>query len=257
MKWKTSLTKKLLVSLLAVGLLPMAVISFIASRDASRELEENAYAQLRSAREIKKDRIESYFNETRDDLKVLTDNIKATHAGAWENLEGVHETKSDQVLDLLREMRMQLDTLSRSHAVRTAFADFKAYHDATGATALGPLEISTEAYREVYDRWYEEFAVYAEKYGYYDIFFICAAHGHVLFTQAKESDLGTNLRAGPYKKEGLAELWRSVVETGQISVADYESYAPSGGDYAAFMGAPVFDRSGEVVAVVEIGRAHV
>lgn len=55
---------------------------------------------------------------------------------------------------------------------------------------------------------------YQKDTGFYDVFMICATHGHVMYTAAKEADLGTNLKSGPYKNSGLAEVWKKTVESG-------------------------------------------
>jgi methyl-accepting chemotaxis protein len=260
---KMKLSTKLITTYLAVGLVPLLLIGGIAwwtatggldtvSAQGSEALETAAYDQLKSLREIKEEQVTQYFAEREGDLGVLTENVKAVYTNAWANLTGIQETRKKLVTDLINEMGTQLETLSKSHATQTAFADFKVYHDDSGAQPDGKLNVTSQEYRNIYDKWYEEFAVYVKNYGYYDIFFICAAHGHVLFTEAKESDLGANVGAGPLREEGLGKVWKKVVETDRTAFADFEPYSPSNGEYAAFMGAPVHDNNGNIVAVIAL-----
>ncbi len=72
-----------------------------------------------------------------------------------------------------------------------------------------------------------------------------------MYTHAKESDLGENLAAGPHKDQALARLWRKVLETGAYTFEDYSFYAPSNGQ-TAFVGAPVRDETGNIVAVAAL-----
>ena len=246
------LSTKLLLAFLAVGIIPFAVIGLTALSKSSNALEEAEFGRLEAMRNIKEAQVTTFFSEREGDLSVLVENVKATYARAWENVTGVHHGKRELVETLMSDTSSQIETLSKSHAIRMAFADFKAYHDSSGAQVDGPLNVSSEEYKKLYDEWYEEFAVYVEQYGYYDVFFICAAHGHVLFTVGKESDLGANVGVGPLRNEGLGKLWRNVVETEKTCYADFEPYSPSGGDFAAFAGTPVLDATGNTVAVLAL-----
>ncbi len=87
---------------------------------------------------------------------------------------------------------------------------------------------------------YDYFSDYIKINDYYDIFFICAKHGHVMFTVARENDFGTNLSTGKYKKTHLAKLWKKVITEKQTIITDYQSYAPSDGEQASFVGTPVY-----------------
>ncbi len=112
--------------------------------------------------------------------------------------------------------------------------------------------METERYEAIWRRYQENLGEYVEDFGYYDIFIICKPHGHVMFTYAREKDLGTNLGHGPYKAEGLARLWDNVLESEGIVLEDFSPYTPSGGKEAMFIGAPVRDGAGRVSAVVAL-----
>ncbi len=75
--------------------------------------------------------------------------------------------------------------------------------------------------------------------------------GQVLYSHARESDLGENLATGPHKDQALARLWRKVVETGSFAMEDFSFYGPSNRQ-AAFVGAPVTDEVGTIVAVAAL-----
>ncbi|MGM0454367.1 MAG: methyl-accepting chemotaxis protein [Thermodesulfobacteriota bacterium] len=113
-------------------------------------------------------------------------------------------------------------------------------------------DVDTERYENIREEASASLGKYVEDFGYYDVFMMCKSHGHVMFTQAGESDLGTNLQQGPYKDEGLADLWQEVVREESFVVRDFSAYSPSNGEQAAFVGGPVYDDAGKFVAVVAL-----
>jgi methyl-accepting chemotaxis protein len=120
----------------------------------------------------------------------------------------------------------------------------------TGSSA--PFNVSTKEYKKIYATYAPSLNNYVKQHGYYDMFVICAAHGHVMYTATQEADLGTNLAHGPYKDEGLSRLWRKVMETGKVALEDFSSYSASNGDQAAFIGAPIHDKTGRITSVIVI-----
>ena len=96
------------------------------------------------------------------------------------------------------------------------------------------------------------FARYREIYGYYDLFLI-NPDGYCFYTVIKEPDYRTNLVNGKYADSNLGRLTRTVLKTGRFGFADFEPYAPSNGDPAAFIAQPIV-RNGrtEVVAALQI-----
>ena len=259
MKIRTRLT----VAFLACGLAPLIIASGLTYRTASSgllevehqgkdSLEQTAFNQLIALRDVKANQIERYFAERRGDMNVLVDNVATLRAEAFQKLAAVQDIKKNGVRRLLETMRRDVEMLADSEDALASYQDFKVYHDASGAAAAGELDVDTAEYQSVYDQWYPTMRKYVHRAGYYDVFLICAKHGHVLFTEAKESDLGANLAHGPLKDEGLARAWKQAVETGDTAMIDFSAYSPSNGDQAAFMAAPVRDDAGEVVAVAAL-----
>ncbi len=66
----------------------------------------------------------------------------------------------------------------------------------------------------------------------------------------KKDDIGTNLGYGPYKDESLADLWRKVVESKKVVIEDYSPYPPDNHRQTAFIGAPVFDNSNNLIGLI-------
>ena len=71
--------------------------------------------------------------------------------------------------------------------------------------------------------------------GFYDVFVI-APDGQVVYSAAREADFQSNLINGPYANSNLAKVFqRSRAQSHQIALEDFQPYAPSKGEPAAFM----------------------
>jgi methyl-accepting chemotaxis protein len=94
------------------------------------------------------------------------------------------------------------------------------------------------------------FEKYIKMYGYYDLFLI-NPDGYCFYTVAREADYQTNMVNGKYAVSGLGKLTRKVLETKKFALEDFEPYAPSNNEPAAFMGQPVV-HNGEVDVIVAL-----
>ncbi|MBT8007343.1 MAG: HAMP domain-containing protein [Gammaproteobacteria bacterium] len=92
---------------------------------------------------------------------------------------------------------------------------------------------------------------YIERYGYYDLFLI-NPDGYIFYSVARESDYQTNLVNGPFANTNLGKLFRKVSESKQYGIADVEAYAPSNGEPAAFIAAPLVSGDESMGADVEM-----
>jgi methyl-accepting chemotaxis protein len=96
----------------------------------------------------------------------------------------------------------------------------------------------------------EFYAKYVDMYGYYDLF-VMNPDGYVFYTASKEADYQTNMVSGKYNDSGLGKLTRKVLETKKFGFADFEPYAPSAGEPAAFIAQPVINK-GKVEVIVAL-----
>lgn len=96
------------------------------------------------------------------------------------------------------------------------------------------------------------FTQYKEQYGYYDLFLI-NPDGYCFYSVCREADYQTNLVDGKYRDSNLGKLVREVLETKLFGFADFEPYAPSDGDPAAFVAQPVVDgEQSQVVVALQL-----
>ncbi len=235
------LNTKLLVAFLAVGILPFAIISVVTLLKSSSALSDQAFNQLSSVRDIKRAQIESYFEEREGDMGVLLETTAQLQQAAGEKLESIQQIKKAQTETYFQERMGDVSVLAGNRQVTNALADFSQVF-ATGGTVSSPAWSAAE---EEHDAW---LAQYQETYGYYDLFLI-SAQGDVVYSAARESDLGENLIDGSLKDSPLAKCFQRAKQGPALQ--DFEPYAPSNGEFAAFIGAPI-QQNGEPLGVVAL-----
>ncbi len=152
--------------LMVVSLVLLALIStYISSSKSKEALIKANDSRLSLARDIKKSQIESFFKERVGDIEVLA--------------------SSQDLQELVHDM---LDV-----------------HYVLGVGEKEPFPVKDHMAIDKMQRHEAFFQGYMKNYGYYDVFVICAKHGHVLYSGAKESDFGANLTYGSLNERGLAE----------------------------------------------------
>lgn len=169
-----------------------------------------------------------------------------------EKLSVINQQKAFQIQELYRNLRVQLSVMADTEDVHNTFDALKHYHDKMHTPAEGNLNISTNDYSDIWKRYQSVLGKYVEKFGFYDIYLICAKHGHVLFSKNKDSDLGQNLRFGKFKNSGLANVWSDVVENDGVHISDIDSYEAKNNIPTSFMAAPVKNEQGKTEAVLAI-----
>jgi len=183
--------KKLLIAFLVVGITPLAIVAFSALSKSSSALSHQAFNQLSSLREVKKQQIEKYF--------------------------------ADRML-MMQDIPKNLRFAGGMKAFSPAFQ----------------VGLESQEYKEVLSRRDEGLKIFNTVFGFYDVFLIDAA-GNVVYTVAKESDLGTNLLSGPLSKSGLARVFEKS-KTG-TAFEDFAWYDPSN-EAASFIATPLKDGAG-------------
>lgn len=147
---------------------------------------------------------------------------------ALNQLVSIRDAKKQQIQKYFEERQIDLDVLVE-HVART---------NEEGGTHLDGAEA-------------EYLTKFNNQYGYYDTFLMDKT-GHCFFTVCHEADYQTNLVDGKYKDSNLGSLVRQVMGTRKFGFADFEPYAPSNGDPAAFIAQPVLDDHGDVELIVAL-----
>lgn len=206
-----SLMGKLISMFLLVAIIPLIIIGILFYNSARSALEEEIFKKLTATREASKSQILERFRTQMKDIEILT---------------------------ISKDVADAVDAL------------FK-YHDTGGGTPDGPYDIKSSRYQDILREMDPFFSTALNKWGYHDLYVICGPHGHVMYSVAKESDLGENLGVGKLKNSGLAKLWQKITTTKKQAMVDFTHYDPHG-EPSAFLGVPFFDEKGNVKGLIAL-----
>jgi len=99
-------------------------------------------------------------------------------------------------------------------------------------------------YSAVHRKFAKRFHRLTEVFGYRDIFLVDIDTANVLFSVAKEADMGSNLKTGVYADTALARTFDEIRKSRDpyfVYISDIEHYKASFGEPAFFIGSTVFD----------------
>jgi len=177
----------------------------------------------------------------------------ALEKDAFNNLSAHNRIMGNAVTRYLGFRMTDVTVLAKNNDVKVALEKLDRYHDGTNGSSTDHFDVNSQEYEKIYNEIDGFFRRYMQDYRYHDAFLI-SLDGHVMYTVAREGDLGTNLAAGTHRDSGLARLWEGVVKNRRTSIVDYSHYEPSS-EIATFIGAPVLDDKGNIYAVVALQRS--
>ncbi|BDX07353.1 methyl-accepting chemotaxis protein [Planctobacterium marinum] len=253
-------------AMLCLALLPLLIVSFIASQVASESLTAQSFAQLQSIRAIKAEAIERHFTQSKAIIKTVS-TTPGTLAAAKQLKTSFRQYMSDTgrqslVAGLRQELSgyYQNEFGARYQQVNNRVIDTQPLLSGINATAVAlqhdyiygnsaPLGAKDELYRAPgnarYHQFHEQFHPFfrqtLQEFGYYDIFLVDPATGVIFYSVFKELDYATSLTTGPYANTNFARVFKKALQDQQIHSVDYEPYLPSYEAPASFQAAPVMD----------------
>ena len=231
-----SLRFKLMLFFLLVVLVPFAIVSAVALFKSSNALSHAAYGQLKGMRAVKKAQITQFFDERKGDMGVLMETVSTLRRESFDKLDAIRDNK-------MRAVKMLLDQ---------AVVDIKAQQDRSICTkGMAQYRYKMESGQESgeYHRYANIIDGFIKSSGYYD-FFVIDMDGACVHSQAKEADYHTNLLTGKFRDSGLGKATKRAL-TGEIAFEDFAPYAPSNGEPAAFIAAPILSK-GKQTGVVAL-----
>ncbi|MEA2061118.1 MAG: methyl-accepting chemotaxis protein [Thermodesulfobacteriota bacterium] len=241
---------KLISLFLIAGIVPIVIVGFFSSFKAQNALIHETRNQLISIREIKKNQISDYFHKRRENMNVLAQTVGTLRKEAFDKLEAVQKAKMDAIQTCFKDMFMKMNMFAGSKDVQELYDRLFVYHNEMDILPRGNYDVITDEYTNIWSTLGKPIKEFQEESGVYDVFMICKAHGHVMYSAARADDLGENIGYGKYKDSGLGELWSKMVDSGEPEVVDMAPYAPSNGDPAMFAGYPINDEAGEMIGII-------
>ena len=271
------LNGKIVLSMLAAGVLPLVVAIVFSVSRASVELEALAVDRLTSLSASKKHNIESYFETIRAQIRVLSSSTMTVEAmrefreafeqlpsaaGAAFTLDDVAESNSRYYREEFGPRFEQEDgaryDLASLSGLSSAAAVAQYLYISNNDNPLGTKDeldraaSDTTRYSAVHERYHHVFRDFQREFDYYDVFLVDPATGNVVYSVFKEVDYATSLTTGPFKDTNFARAVAQAATSGQVGssfLVDYAPYAPSYNAPASFIAAPIVDR-GELLGIL-------
>ena len=186
--------------LIVTSLVLLALIStYVSSTQSSDALTSANNSMLTTVRDMKKNQIQSFFNERLGDIRVL----------------------------------------SRAENIDNIVKDLVALGDQLGVKPTDTYPVNNPLVKEKTQPHESFFQGYVKDYGYYDLFVISAKYGRIIYSAAKESDYGANLNTGELKNSGLGIAFQKALKENRPAYSDMAPYAPSNNEPAMFLAAPI------------------
>ncbi|TVZ39899.1 methyl-accepting chemotaxis protein [Alteromonadaceae bacterium 2753L.S.0a.02] len=264
-----SLAKKQIYILLAVGLVPMLLVSILATLVADKQLYQQANDQLNAVRQIKSDAIERYFETNRNLILSMAESSMLVNAAgsftrSFKRVIGSEDIDENALANQKQTLqnyykqdfakKYQTDNDGASVDIEPlinplppqAIALQYAYI-ANNPNPLGEKQrLDSADGRSVYHRthlkYHASFRSFLEKFGYYDFFIVDAESGDIVYSVFKELDFATSLLTGPYANTNFGDTFREALklQPGETVIKDYAPYTPSYEAPASFIGTPIF-----------------
>lgn len=212
---KSSMTIKTKVLILLFGAMFVLGVAIVykATTKTSSALLEQAHSSISYASSIKKTQLEAFF-----DKKIV-----------------------------------EISVLSYSENLKNLVDGLIYVHDALDVGGSEPFPVDNHMVKEVtlqYDSYFKKFA---KSYGYLDILVICTKHGHVMYSQSRNSDKGANIRTGNLKDSGLNEVWKKAKELQRPVFTDLRPYEANNNEPTMFLGTPItIDGETKAILVLKI-----
>ena len=250
---RLSLGVKLIIFFLLVGLIPFVTSSIIALVKSSNALSDAAYGQLKEMRAVKKTQIQKFFDERKGDMSVLLETVNTLRREAFNKLKAVQMIKKKQIEDFFSASESQLHVIKDNPYIKELLTEFDNAFMAAGDS------IDSDKWRALAKKHDSFFKDMCKDLGWYDVFLICP-EGSIVYTEAKESDLGMFLDKEPIKSSPLGTAFHKLQNSNaEVVFSDFAPYAPSNNEPAAFMMARLKNDNGEIIGHIafQISLDHI
>ncbi|KEY90931.1 hemolysin secretion protein [Candidatus Photodesmus blepharus] len=240
-------------------------IGWKASNLSEKAFYQRVSNQLISIREMKKNEIEHYFEQTHFQLETLADDVAIQEAMqkfkvAFEHYPIDQVSQSDkeelknyysfQFGSLYRKTNIGLSEKAIDHYNQLSDIGkaLQARYIGVNSNAIGKKHfLKADSLNNKYDLVHKKFHPamkhFLEAFGYYDIFLV-DLDGNIVYSVFKKLDFATNLHSGPYNNSGISNAFKRALNksVGQFHLEDFSPYYPSYEALASFMATPIFEQ---------------
>ena len=277
---KFNLKTKLLAAFLCVGIIPFAAMAMISLSKAQNALNDQAFAQMQSMRDVKKGQVEQYLETIKNQILTFSEDhmiveAMAQFSDAFESFQSENDIGPGDIAKLKNQLatyyqndfsaayREQND--GRSPNVNSVFGQIddsavalqyhyiKANPNPLGSKDALDRATDQSAYSEIHAKYHPVIRNFLEKFGYYDIFLVHPDTGKIIYSVFKELDFATSLTNGPYAQTNFAEAFRKANSASSKEMAvfiDFKQYFPSYEAPAGFVASPIFSGNQKIGVLI-------
>jgi methyl-accepting chemotaxis protein len=263
-------SNRLLLALLAVSLLPLAIMGYATYLSAAKAIEFQAQKQLQTVNAVTAKAVDRYFSTMEEQLRITADNRMTLEAleAFKKGFQGVLE---DDAVDeaALTEARKSLATYYdgefASEFVRQTesepptgtflqnLTDEAAYlqylYIRKNENPLGSKDAlnaadDNSAYSAAHALYHPIFRGSLKRLNLYDLFLVDADTGAIVYSVFKEVDFATSLTNGSFAGSNFARAFQEAIRGGRrdvVAFSDFQKYLPSYQAPASFIAAPIYD----------------
>jgi class 3 adenylate cyclase len=259
-----SLRSKLLLILLPLSLLSMGTVAYFGYQNGQRALNEQAVQQLTLLRNNKKTQIENYFSNLRSTLGVFGDNVAVVSALA--GLTDGYNQLGRQKLSPERRQKLE-DFYNKQYLAGRGFVEAEVPPNLSNYLPRNDRSLELQAlfmtenqfpwnqranlidhpvsnpYTLAHFTFHPWFRELAARWKFYDIMLVDAESHNIIYSVAKEPDLGTSMVDGPYATTNIGQLYRRILaehRRGLVRFSDFEIYPASNHLPSIFVATPIY-----------------
>jgi len=228
------LRNRLLLALLAVSLLPLAVMGYATYQSAASAIEQQAEQQLQTVNTITAKAVSRYFDSMEEQLRITADNrmtleaLEAFTTGFGKILaaetaeaDAVSQARRDLATYYTGEFANEFERQTGKQPPTDAFlenlSDQAAYlqylYIRRNENPLGSKELLNaaddgSAYSAAHALYHPIFRSFLKRLGIYDFFLVDADTGTIVYSVFKELDFATSLKNGSFSGTNFARAFQ-------------------------------------------------
>lgn len=140
------------------------------------------------------------------------------------------------------------DVTVRAHEkeIGEIFRQLLNHHTNTSMTNFGNFDIKSQSYQKVVASFNDQLPFVGEATEYGNAFFVCAAHGHVMYSRFSHYLSGENLSSGIYGESPLAKVWTKTL-TSKRPVISNITRVPGSDRLEMYAGIQIHDEENKAV----------
>ncbi|MBF0159285.1 MAG: hypothetical protein HQL58_07145 [Magnetococcales bacterium] len=251
---------------LVLGLTPFLLVGFYSWHNQQQLLEQQVQERLSLIRASRVAAVNDYFNDLQSRLMLLRQN--SVVIAAMKELRTGFALADKELGRLSAEQLAVMDQRLRQRYLQQQQRTIQAPDNAVtlwwppdrssrvlqdyyldGASDNGLINNS---YRAAHDKYHGQLKEYLRQSGLHDLLLVEPESGYVVYSTAKEIDFGTSLLHGPFRQSHLAQAVRHTIkgDPNRSQFADFNRYAPSFNQPAAFLSIPVLEGRDHVIGIL-------